>query len=72
MTQSSFKANWTRLRGAGHIGAELLKQVERDSKSKGLEVLRLCCVIQNESGMKFYRREGWKERAFALVKKLNP
>jgi GNAT superfamily N-acetyltransferase len=54
------------------IGAVLLKHAEELAQKHGCEILRLCCVIENEAGMRFYRREGWKERAFALVKKIIP
>jgi ribosomal protein S18 acetylase RimI-like enzyme len=53
------------------IGAALLVHVEKLSKELGFETLRLSCTLENEKGLKFYRREGWKERAFALVKKVS-
>ncbi len=53
------------------IGAALLRHAEKIARELKLPVLRLCCVIENEAGMKFYRRENWKERAYALVKKIS-
>ena len=52
------------------IGAALLQHAEKIAQNLKLPVLRLCCVLENEAGMKFYRRENWKERAWALVKKI--
>jgi ribosomal protein S18 acetylase RimI-like enzyme len=52
------------------IGAALLQHAEKIAQDLKLPVLRLCCVLENEAGMKFYRREKWKERAWALVKKI--
>jgi GNAT superfamily N-acetyltransferase len=52
------------------IGALLLKRLELHACDLGLKSLRLSCVLENEHGLRFYRREGWKERAYALVKSL--
>nr|BDT27583.1 GNAT family N-acetyltransferase [Bacteriovorax sp. HI3] len=53
----------------GH-GAKLLTYAEE--KAKELDCpggLRLCAVLENSGGIKFYERNGWKARAYAFVKK---
>ncbi|AUN97470.1 GNAT family N-acetyltransferase [Bacteriovorax stolpii] len=53
----------------GH-GAQLLSYAEE--KARELECtggLRLCAVLENTGGIKFYEKNGWKARAFAFVKK---
>ena len=52
------------------LGAELLKFAEEIAKKAGCNSLRLCTGIENERGVKFYDRNGWKKRAFAYTKKL--
>lgn len=53
------------------VGAAILKHAERLATNLKLPSLRLCCATENESGLKFYKREGWKERSLALVKKVS-
>ncbi|QDK42559.1 hypothetical protein DOM21_14090 [Bacteriovorax stolpii] len=53
----------------GH-GAKLLIYAEK--KAQELDCtggLRLCAVLENSGGIKFYERNGWKARAYAFVKK---
>lgn len=58
------------LRSAG-IGASVLKFAEEKARELNcVGGLRLCAVIENERGIKFYEKNGWKARAFAFVKKL--
>lgn len=52
------------------IGAELLQYAEQIAKQEGCETLRLCTGIENESGVRFYEKNGWKQRAFAYTKKI--
>lgn len=57
------------LRSAG-LGATVLKFAEE--KARELHCvggLRLCAALENERGIKFYEKNGWKARAFAFVKK---
>lgn len=54
------------------VGAKLLNHLEQLSLNEGQGLLRLCCGLENNGGLKFYRKEGWNERAIALVKKLKP
>lgn len=51
------------------IGAKLLNFAEEEAKKRNLPSLRLACVIENASGLKFYEREGWIRRSYNLVKK---
>ncbi len=57
------------VRSQGH-GAELLKYAESIAKKEGCKALRLCAVLQNERGIKFYEKNAWTKSAFAFVKKL--
>ncbi len=52
------------------LGAELLKFAEELARTNGCKSLRLCTGLENEGGMKFYDRNGWKKRSFAYVKKI--
>ncbi len=53
----------------GH-GAKLLAFAEEKARewqcSGGL---RLCAVLENTGGIRFYEKNGWKARAYAFVKK---
>lgn len=49
-------------------GAKLLNALEALAREKGLPSLRLCCAFSNPEGRRFYAREEWTERAWALVK----
>jgi len=51
------------------LGAELLKLAEFIAKKNGCASLRLCTGIENERGVTFYERNGWRKRSFAFVKK---
>jgi ribosomal protein S18 acetylase RimI-like enzyme len=51
------------------LGAELLKLAESIAKKNDCASLRLCTGIENERGVKFYERNGWRKRSFAFVKK---
>jgi GNAT superfamily N-acetyltransferase len=55
------------MRGKG-VGAELLRHAERIARENQCSVLRLCAVLENEGGLRFYQREGWTRRAFAFQK----
>lgn len=50
------------------IGAKLLTHAEALARELSLPSLRLCCALTNTGLMKFYEREGWTSRAYALVK----
>ncbi len=51
-------------------GAQLLKFAENLALRNGCKQLRLCTGIENESGKKFYEKNGWKFRAIVYKKKL--
>ncbi len=53
------------------FGAELLTFAESVAKETECKNLRLCTGIENERGVNFYERSGWKKRAFAYTKKLD-
>ncbi len=50
------------------IGKQLLKFAEEEAKNLECRSLRLCTGIENESGKKFYEREGWKLKAVTYKK----
>lgn len=50
-------------------GSKLLKWAEGEAKSQNCQGLRLCTGVENESAIRFYKREGWEPRAFAFKKK---
>lgn len=52
------------------LGAKLLAHAEKIAKENSCKGLRLCTGIENESGKKFYERNGWSLRAVAYKKKL--
>ena len=52
------------------LGADLLRFAEEIAKTHQCATLRLCTGVENEKGMKFYEREGWRKRAVAYSKKL--
>ncbi len=52
------------------LGAKLLAHAETLAKEYSCKGLRLCTGIENESGKKFYERNGWNLRAVAYKKKL--
>lgn len=52
------------------IGAKLLGYAEKETARRKLKDLRLCAVLENESGLRFYGREGWTRRAYAFTKRL--
>ena len=53
------------------LGARLLHYAERTATLAGTKQLRLCTGIENEAGRRFYKREGWTERALAIKKRLD-
>ena len=52
------------------LGARLLEYAETVARESGCGSLRLCAVMENERGQKFYERHGWTKRAIAYTKKL--
>lgn len=52
------------------LGAQLLAYAEQLAKDLECKGLRLCTGFENESGKKFYEREGWNLRAVAYKKKI--
>ncbi len=50
------------------LGKRLLDYAECVAKETGCLGLRLCTGTQNTSGMKFYEREGWKQRSVVYKK----
>lgn len=56
-------------RSRGH-GKRLLAFAEAEARRLGLSGLRLCAGIDNESGRRFYEREGWEARSVAYKKKV--
>lgn len=52
------------------IGATLLKWAENEATAQECNGLRLCTGIQNDSGKRFYEREGWTLRAIAFKKQI--
>jgi len=59
-----------KLRSQGH-GKLLLAYAERLAQEEKCESLRLCVVVENEGGIRFYEREQWKRRAYAFQKRIN-
>lgn len=57
------------LRSKG-LGAELLKYAESISRDLGCKTMRLCAVLENEKGIRFYERNNWAKRAYAFSKKV--
>ncbi len=60
----------TKERRSGGIGADLLRYAEKMAVERGCKGLRLCTGIENETGRRFYEREGWAARALAFKKLL--
>ncbi len=56
-------------RSQGH-GAKLLKYAEDLALRNGCKQLRLCTGTENESGKKFYEKNGWNLRAVVYKKRL--
>jgi len=52
------------------IGAKLLQYAEEETARRKMTELRLCAVLENEGGLRFYEREGWTRRAYAFKKSL--
>lgn len=52
------------------LGAQLLKFAENAAKEEQCTGLRLCTGVENQSGKKFYEKEGWNLRAVVYKKKL--
>jgi ribosomal protein S18 acetylase RimI-like enzyme len=50
------------------FGAELLKIAETIAEDNEIKHLRLCAVLENERGIKFYEKNGWTKRAYAFSK----
>jgi len=51
-------------------GARFLEHAENQARSLGCQGLRLCTGVQNTAAIKFYERQGWAPRAFALKKSI--
>lgn len=58
-----------KLRSKG-FGAALLKHAEVISKDLNCKSMRLCAVLENEPGIKFYEKNHWTKRAYAFTKKV--
>lgn len=55
------------------LGAKVLEFAEEKARElKCTGGLRLCAGIENAGGIKFYEKNGWKARALAFVKKIQP
>jgi GNAT superfamily N-acetyltransferase len=52
------------------LGAEMLKQAEVIAKNLNCKSMRLCAVLENELGIKFYEKNHWTKRAYAFTKKV--
>lgn len=52
------------------LGAELLKHAEQIAKGLNCKSMRLCAVLENELGIKFYEKNHWTKRAYAFSKKV--
>lgn len=53
-------------------GSYLLRYAEDFAKQNQCKKIRLCTGVDNEKGMRFYEREGWKTRAVVFKKTLTP
>lgn len=51
------------------IGADLLRQAEKVAQAENCQGLRLCTGMENETGKRFYERQGWEPRSVAYKKK---
>lgn len=58
-----------RSQGLGGKILEFAEDKARELKCTG--GLRLCAALENERGIKFYEKNGWKARTFAFTKKLS-
>jgi GNAT superfamily N-acetyltransferase len=54
------------------LGAQLLQFAEKVAFESGCKKLRLCTGVENESGKRFYERQGWSLRAVAYTKDTSP
>ena len=52
------------------LGSRMLQFAEEQARLLGCSNLRLCTGVGNESGKKFYEREGWQCRSVAYKKKI--
>lgn len=52
------------------LGAEMLKQAEVIAKNLHCKSMRLCAVLENDLGIKFYEKNHWTKRAYAFTKKV--
>lgn len=53
----------------GH-GKRLLDYAEEKARELNCSGgLRLCAVLENKDGIRFYEKNGWKARAYAFVKR---
>lgn len=52
------------------FGAELLKHAESIARDLGCKSMRLCAVLENDKGIKFYEKNQWNKRAYAFAKKV--
>ena len=56
-----------RSKGAGAFVLQFAEDKARELNCVG--GMRLCAVLENERGIQFYEKNGWKARALAFVKK---
>ncbi|MBS1968821.1 MAG: GNAT family N-acetyltransferase [Bdellovibrionales bacterium] len=52
------------------LGGEMLKQAEVIAKDLHCKSMRLCAVLENDLGIKFYEKHHWTKRAYAFTKKV--
>jgi ribosomal protein S18 acetylase RimI-like enzyme len=53
------------------LGARLLKHAEEMAIQHQCKSLRLCTGLENEGGIRFYKKNGWTQRSYAFTKKTN-
>jgi len=52
------------------LGEQLLEHAAVVAKGLGCKSMRLCAVLENEQGIKFYEKNKWNKRAYAFTKKV--
>lgn len=52
------------------LGRRLLEFAEDEANRLDCETIRLCTGIENADGIRFYRKNGWENRALVFKKKL--
>ena len=53
-----------------HIGAELMERIEEDFRQAGCDVVRVEVFEPNINAHRFYRKLGYKDRSFDMIKRL--